>query len=170
MCVIVTAPAGFLPSDDELEAMSRANPDGFGYALRTPDDVLKSSKSDCAGPLLDYIACHRDMFTKCDVLLHFRLATHGDVCVDNCQPIQLSDSEFFVHNGIAWQYVDGLYECDSFNLAAAWRDSRDTRIFDGNAVGAATLDNEGLHWLYGGMPLPSVPAVRVSNLHWTNYM
>ena len=170
MCVIVTAPAGFLPSSDELEAMSRANPDGFGYAYRTPDGFFRSDKSDCARPLLDHIAQNRDMFVKCDVLLHFRLATHGDVCTDNCQPIRLSDSEFFAHNGIAWQYVDGLYECDSINLAAMWRDFRDTRIFDGNAVGVATLDDSGLHWLFGGMPLPSNPAIRVSNLHWAGYM
>lgn len=170
MCVIVTAPHGFLPTDVELEAMSRANPDGFGYVFRTPGGLFKSSKSDCADPLLDYIARHRDMFTECDVLLHFRLATHGAVCADNCQPIQLSDSEFFAHNGVAWQFVDGLYECDSFNLASAWRDSRDTRIFDGNAVGVATLDDNGLHWLFGGMSLPSNPAVRVSNLRWANYM
>lgn len=170
MCVICTAPRGHMPDMKRLEAMAQANPDGMGYALRTPDGFYRSAKSDDARPLLDYIGSRFEVFEECDVLLHFRLATHGMVCADNCQPLALSDGTFFAHNGIAWDYVSGPHECDSYNLADAWDMSHDPTVFRNNAVGVATLDGEGLHWLHGGLPLPGDAAIGVSNLHWLNNM
>lgn len=170
MCVICTAPADWLPTDEQLEAMAMVNPDGMGYAIRTPEGIIRSAKSDSAEPLLSYIQSNRAFFEMCDVLLHFRLATHGAVCADNCQPIRLSDGSFFAHNGIAWNYVSGPHACDSYNLGTAWAESHDPTIFDRNAVGVATLDNKGLHWLYGGLSLPGAPSIGVSNLHWLHNM
>lgn len=170
MCVICTAPIGHLPTKTELAAMAAANPDGMGYALRTPEGEFYSAKSDWSTPLLDEIESERDFFKASDVLLHFRLATHGAVCADNCQPIALSGSEFFAHNGIAWDYTYGVHACDSFNLADAWAETRDTRIFERNAVGVASLDNDGLHWIHGGILLGSDRAIGVSNLYWQHNM
>ena len=170
MCVICTAPSNHLPTSEQLEAMASANPDGMGYAVRTVSGEYYSAKSDYSSPLLEYISNHRDFFRECDVLLHFRLATHGCVCADNSQPIALTDTEYFAHNGIAWDYVDGAHACDSYNLADVWAESHDLTIFRGNATGVATLDNSGLHWLYGGLPLPSDKAIGVSNLFWLHNM
>ncbi len=164
MCVICTAPAGVMPSMEDLMMMAQANPDGIGFALRRPDGTFASGKSTDVIMILTHIQANLPLFVASDVLLHCRLATHGDVCADNCQPIALSGQEYFSHNGIAWAHLDGPFACDSRNLADAWAWERDPDMFAGQAVGVATLDDDGLHWLHGGIMLDQ--GIGVSNLHW----
>ena len=74
MCVIIVCPKGVaLPSVDELKAAYMRNPDGCGFV----------SESD------HYKSLHFSTFIRRlmkrdineNVIIHFRFATHGFVCV-----------------------------------------------------------------------------------------
>jgi hypothetical protein len=76
MCVIIVCPKGVaLPSVDELKAAYMRNPDGCGFV----------SESD------HYKSLHFSTFIRRlmkrdineNVIIHFRFATHGSVCVKN---------------------------------------------------------------------------------------
>lgn len=90
MCVIIYVPKGVeLPSKDELRAAYNRNHDGCGFV----------SKSD------HYRSLNFESFLKRllkrkideDVIIHFRLATHGSVSIKNCHPFRIGDY-WFAHN------------------------------------------------------------------------
>ena len=92
MCVIIVCPKGVaLPSVDELRAAYMRNPDGCGFV----------SESD------HYKSLHFSTFIRRlmkrnineNVIIHFRLATHGSVSVKNCHPFYKA-GYWFAHNGV----------------------------------------------------------------------
>ena len=92
MCVIIVCPKGIaLPSVDELKAAYMRNPDGCGFV----------SESD------HYKSLHFSTFIRRlmkrdineNVIIHFRFATHGSVCVKNCHPFYKA-GYWFAHNGV----------------------------------------------------------------------
>lgn len=92
MCVLVFVPAGSkLPSREELVKMHRQNPDGMGFV----------SKSMHYKGMNFERFCNRLQFVPEDedIIIHFRLATHGSVCVQNCHPFH-KGGVWFAHNGI----------------------------------------------------------------------
>ncbi len=92
MCVIIVCKRGVaLPSVDELKAAYLRNHDGCGF-------VSESSH---------YKSLHFSTFLRKlmkrdineNVIIHFRLATHGSVSVKNCHPFY-KGGYWFAHNGI----------------------------------------------------------------------
>ena len=93
MCVIIIKRKGVeMPSEAELRAAHRCNPDGCGFVSSNGlywrgldfDEFLQR----LAGVGHDD-AC----------VIHFRLATHGSVKESNCHPFKSGDV-YFAHNGI----------------------------------------------------------------------
>lgn len=74
-------------------SLAKANPHGCGFA--TKDKVFKS---------LNFVAfCNELHKVKKEeaCLIHFRFATHGSVCVDNCHPFYDGETGIsFAHNGV----------------------------------------------------------------------
>lgn len=92
MCVIIYVPKGVeLPSVEELKAAYMRNHDGCGFV----------SESD------NYKSLHFSTFMRKlakrnineNVIIHFRLATHGTVKVGNCHPFY-KGGYWFAHNGV----------------------------------------------------------------------
>lgn len=92
MCVIICVPKGVaLPPIEELKAAYMRNHDGCGFV----------SESD------HYKSLHFSTFIRRlmkrnineNVIIHFRLATHGSVSVKNCHPFYKA-KYWFAHNGV----------------------------------------------------------------------
>lgn len=92
MCVIIYVPKGVeLPSIEELKAACTRNHHGCGFV----------SESD------NYKSLHFSTFMRRlakrrideNVIIHFRLATHGSVKVNNCHPFY-KGGFWFAHNGV----------------------------------------------------------------------
>lgn len=94
MCVLIIKPAGVkLPSQAVLEACAKANPHGFGFA--TKGQVYKSLQFNWFYNSLKEV----DIAEAC--IIHFRFATHGSVCLDNCHPFYDRETGIsFAHNGV----------------------------------------------------------------------
>lgn len=92
MCVIVFKPAGTeMPKNEIIRACARANRDGFGFC--TPTKFYKSTSFER----------FREQLAKVETdepcIMHFRYATHGNVCKGNCHPFKQGDV-YFAHNGV----------------------------------------------------------------------
>jgi hypothetical protein len=92
MCILVVVPAhAKLPSKNELLAMHRANPHGMGFACKSMH--YKGMNFERFYNRLQFVPEDED------VIIHFRFATHGSVCVQNCHPFH-KGGIWFAHNGI----------------------------------------------------------------------
>lgn len=94
MCVIIYKPQGVkMPNDYILELAAISNRDGFGY--------VSTSNS---GKYLNFDTFYNDISqidTDENILMHFRYATHGSICVYNCHPFCNSNKDiYFMHNGV----------------------------------------------------------------------
>lgn len=117
MCLIIRGRVKNLLQLD-LERASRSNPDGWGlhcakgvfYSFGLPSTDIRtflSSKNK-----QNWVAT-----------IHFRYATHGDVCIDNAHPFRLSDDEWLMHNGcLAGDTFDHKTKSDTAILAEILKD------------------------------------------------
>ncbi len=99
MCVAIHKPAGVVLTKADVENMYFQNSDGFGAAwmergqLKTFRSVPKSTDEAWQ----HYKSLH---LKKYPAIIHYRLATHGSVRVDNSHPFPVIDGMFMIHNGI----------------------------------------------------------------------
>ena len=92
MCVIIVKPRGIqMPSESILRAAYNVNSDGCGFV--SENDYFKTLNYS------QFITRLRKCNTDENVIIHFRLATHGSVKVSNCHPF-INKGLFFAHNGI----------------------------------------------------------------------
>ena len=109
MCVAIYKPAGIeTPSLDTLKQCWDANPDGAGFALRTEGEYS--------------IGIHKGYMTwkqfkaafekyrladfAGDMLLHFRIATHGGISPGNTHPFSLTkDVKLLKHTNVRTNYA-----------------------------------------------------------------
>lgn len=114
MCVIIVKPRGVkLPSRELLRKAYRANDDGFGIAYHPKNSkkviIVKGAMSfRQAYKIITAVPNPK----SCNMVLHFRLATEGKICPENCHPYPLSNrvgklratqidcSVAIAHNGI----------------------------------------------------------------------
>jgi len=89
------------------------NPDGGGIAW-VEDSKLKIFKE-----LKDFSTFYdkykelKDTNKVTNMLLHFRIRTHGKVNESNCHPFKVNDNIAFIHNGVI--SGTGLSKCDDFS-------------------------------------------------------
>lgn len=91
MCVICICKANNLPTKREMKMMYNANPHGMGFCSKSTffktmdfDEFYKEIQKVPKGE---------------EVIMHFRLATHGSKRVENCHPFK-SHGWCFAHNGV----------------------------------------------------------------------
>lgn len=100
MCIICYSPAGTTPTELELYNCNSNNPDGFGWAIRTPNGIVtgKTMDSDSA---IDQFLELRHEFIDFDAVYHARITTHGATMLENNHPFYVGDGRtVLVHNGM----------------------------------------------------------------------
>ena len=95
MCIIAAKPAGIaMPSDETIETMWYANPDGAGF-MYAKDGRVQIEKGfmslDAFTAALSRAAKETDL-TATGVVLHFRITTHGGTKPENTHPFPVSGS------------------------------------------------------------------------------
>ena len=93
MCVIIFKRKGVqLPARNILEACYMANPDGMGF-VSSYGKFYRGMDYETLLYGLDSVGEEEEC------IIHFRIATHGSICPENCHPF-CSGSVWFAHNGI----------------------------------------------------------------------
>lgn len=92
------------------------NPDGAGYAfvLDGKVKIVKALKWSMIEK--QYKKDYRRYGDRSPFLVHFRIASHGAVCYENCHPFALSDGGAMIHNGML-PFADDRTKSDTKELA-----------------------------------------------------
>lgn len=109
MCVAIYKPAGIeTPSLDTLKQCWDANPDGAGFALRTEGEYsigIHKGYMTWKQFVMAYGKYHLSDFTG-DLLLHFRIATHGGISPGLTHPFSLTkDVKLLKHTNVRTNYA-----------------------------------------------------------------
>lgn len=99
MCLLIFAPKGATPSKKRLRAAAKANPDGFGWAVRTKKGVYYHRTMD-ANEAIDSFHDFRANNMSGEALFHLRITTHGSTNIDNCHPFVVDENIVLGHNGM----------------------------------------------------------------------
>lgn len=96
MCIIVVKPKGIeMPDTDTLVNCDLRNPDGSGFMLADGETVrIRKGFMDFAefAEAFDEETAELDA-KETAIVMHFRIATHGDVVPGCCHPFPLTDDE-----------------------------------------------------------------------------
>lgn len=106
MCIIIVADANKRISNKIIKQAYKNNPDGFGIAtsingkLEVIKGLYKPSK---------IIKIYNQLRAKAsgDIVLHFRIATHGDISDKLCHPFYVNKDLVMFHNGVIRDSVSG---------------------------------------------------------------
>jgi len=131
MCIICYSPAGFMPTEGQLNNCNASNPDGFGWAVRTPDKIITGRTMNPNTAIERYMEL-RSKWIDFDAVYHARITTHGPTMLENNHPFRVGDERtILAHNGM-------------LPIEPAKGDRRsDTRIFAEDILtrrGVGTLD------------------------------
>ena len=131
MCVIASIPAGENVSEEDIRDMWNRNSDGGGISYIDKGKV-KVYKSMKLKPYLKKVQSVIKNFGDEDILLHMRIATHGEVCIANTHPFAVKQqgkalpNVVFAHNGILPSaYQTGIKDIDKEGIQIS-----DTRQFN----------------------------------------
>lgn len=113
MCIILYKPKGIeLPNDCVIEECFNNNPDGAGIMFRQNNDKIKITKGFMILSELYNVLNNIDNVIDTDLVIHFRFATQGKICPENCHPfpitnkvkelkaIEIESNIGLVHNGV----------------------------------------------------------------------
>lgn len=121
MCIAILKPKDKILDKDLLKQCSIKNPDGCGFAYidkKTSDIIINKFML-----FEDFWKEYSKLQKNNTMLIHFRIATHGNVEIQNCHPFKLNDRMALIHNGI----ISG-YGSKTENLS-------DTRDFISKVIG-----------------------------------
>lgn len=112
MCIAIYKPASAdLPTLEQMNNCWESNPDGFGYAIRK-DGKCEIHKGFMKQEQMQAEYEKLKKYRNHDILMHFRIATHGGVNPQNTHPFPITDnikdlgkqfivcSKCLIHNGI----------------------------------------------------------------------
>lgn len=151
MCIAILKPQGKTISKETLQICFDNNPDGCGFAYPIENDVVikKFMKFEDFYP--EY-----EKYQHLTTLIHFRIATHGAVEIDNCHPFVLNSRMALIHNGIITGYGDKKTKSDTRDFIdrvignISWKMWKNPSFCElvGNAIGyskLAILDKTGAY-------------------------
>ena len=87
MCILIHQPKDYCFTASHLEDFYQKNPDGFGAIVNHGDErgvvvyKIVGSLKDVEDLYFNSIACY-------EAVIHFRMKTHGDIDLDNCQRME----------------------------------------------------------------------------------
>ena len=101
MCIAIANLKNKALTDEQIENCWANNNDGGGI-LYKEDGILKAYKN--LDSLPKFLAKYKDVITKSNCLLHFRISTAGGVNVKNCHPFFINQDLGYIHNGVIHKY------------------------------------------------------------------
>lgn len=108
MCVIVHQPAGAYLSRKTAEEMWSYNPDGGGFAYIDVRNRIQTHKAMEFEEFWKKFEPVRSRNRDSEFLVHFRIATSGEVGLDNTHPFQLDKYTVMAHNGMLNSIVGAI--------------------------------------------------------------
>jgi predicted glutamine amidotransferase len=111
MCIIAYIPKGENIKNKTIRNMDEMNPDGMGM-LWVEDNKLQTYKTFD----IEAFICHYRHVIKrveSNVVMHFRLTSHGTITEDNIHPFLVNDKLGFVHNGIISKVPTDKFKSDT---------------------------------------------------------
>ena len=109
MCIAIVKQLDKTISEDRLRTCCNNTKDGCGFAY-IKDNAIIIKK------FMEFEAFYKEyklVETTSPMLIHFRIATHGKVELDNCHPFKLNNRMVLIHNGIISGYGDKEKKSDT---------------------------------------------------------
>lgn len=101
MCIAIYQSPGCRLPKEQLVQSFKNNPDGAGIAYFNENgDIIIEKDMTLDGILYKYERAVDRYAHNSPFAVHFRIATHGAVDLDNCHPFRVSDDTTLIHNGI----------------------------------------------------------------------
>ena len=138
MCIAIYQAPGYWLTDEELANSWQNNPDGAGISFFDSNNEIVIQKTMNRSEFVDiYRKAVKQHGRQSEMAVHFRIATHGGINIDNCHPFFTPDGEMSViHNGVIPVLFEGKKDPRS-----------DTRVFVQEVIPSLPkgwLDNEQL--------------------------
>jgi len=114
MCIAILNTKGVTLKREVLNNCWKNNGDGAGilYMSDNKMQVFKEMKS--FDTFYDEYLRIRKSVSKQNIVLHFRISTHGKVNETNCHPFLVSDDLGFVHNGMIYNVRENKEYSDTY--------------------------------------------------------
>lgn len=96
MCIAIVKPAGTVIDEAVLKTCFENNPDGAGFAYRTPEGLVVEKGLFTWEAFID--AYRARNVADVDALIHFRITTKGDDSPENTHPFAIQAGAL-IHNG-----------------------------------------------------------------------
>ena len=107
MCIIIVANKNKKIPNEHIKLASELNCDGFGMSASVNNKLfVYKSISMNSDDIIKLYNSIRQVATG-DIVLHFRLATHGDISDKLCHPFYVNKDLVMFHNGIISDSVSG---------------------------------------------------------------
>ncbi len=131
MCILIYAPGKTTIPHDHLVNSCNANPDGFGWAIVTPDQLLVQRSMDAKEAIASFEEWRAE-FPELPALFHARITTHGSTTLDNCHPFYVGDDKMtlLAHNGILQHVPTNDHRSDTRTFAEDWLPVLGTKMLD----------------------------------------
>jgi len=101
MCIAIYQNKGNEITDEQFNNCWQANPDGGGFAYITPDGEIKTQHYMKYKKMFAAYKAAMDQYgDSSPFLVHFRIATHGTVSIENCHPFRVTENKVMIHNGM----------------------------------------------------------------------
>lgn len=101
MCIAIVKPKDKIIPKEVLRTCAEANPDGMGFAYCKGNTIYMYKNLNDFEKFYEKYA---EVETTSNMLIHFRIATHGNVEINNCHPFVLNKRMVLIHNGIISGY------------------------------------------------------------------
>lgn len=126
MCIIIVANKNKKIPSEHIKLASELNCDGFGMSASVNNKLfVYKSISMNSDDIIKLYNSIRQVATG-DIVLHFRLATHGGISDKLCHPFHVNKDLVMFHNGVIRDSVSGYNEHN--------KNESDTKAFVNNVL------------------------------------
>ena len=126
MCIIIVANKNKKIPNEHIKLASELNCDGFGISASVNNKLfVYKSISINSDDIIKLYNSIRQVATG-DIVLHFRLATHGDISDKLCHPFYVNKDLVMFHNGVIRDNISGYNEHN--------KNESDTKAFVNNVL------------------------------------
>jgi hypothetical protein len=115
MCIAILNTKGTILKKELLHNCWKNNGDGAGMLYINDEGdmgVFKEMKD--FNRFYDKYAEVKRMYGKRNIVLHFRISTHGGITESNCHPFMVHKDLGFVHNGMIYNVPDSKVHSDTY--------------------------------------------------------